>query len=177
MAFHLLSYRADFCLPMLEHAPDKVMPAKSPVGLVQGDALKLPFASGSFDAVTVAFGVRNFEHTVQGLREINRVLKPGGKLLVLEFGQPKGLIGVGYRWYSDVVMPRIGGWLTGNRYAYEYLPKTAKRFPAGAEFLELLAQSGFAAREAHSLTFGIAYCYSGVAGGHDAAIDGESHGR
>lgn len=143
---------ADFCLPMLQRAP-KVAP------LIQADGLTLPFANDSFDYVTVAFGVRNFEDTEKGLSEIARVLKPSGKALVLEFGQPSFPIAPFFKLYSRYLMPLIGGVLTGNRTAYEYLPETARQFPAREKFLAVANKSGFASGKYYSLTGGIAYIY------------------
>jgi demethylmenaquinone methyltransferase/2-methoxy-6-polyprenyl-1,4-benzoquinol methylase len=91
------------------------------------------------------------------------VLKPGGCVIVLEFGQPRGAFGALFRAYSRGVMPVVGGLLTGNRAAYEYLPRTAASFPAGEKFLGLMREAGvFSATEAHPLTFGTAYVYRGV---------------
>ena len=148
---------ADFCFPMLLRSRER---SSGGFPLIQGDALRLPFMDESFDLVTVAFGVRNFENLRSGLREINRVLKPKGKLLVLEFGQPNGLVfGPLYRMYSKFVLPFLGGLLTGDRTAYEYLPSTAATFPAGKMFESELQRSGFSVSEVKELTFGIAYAY------------------
>lgn len=153
---------ADFCLPMLKGGRRKLdRIGSSSLLLIQGDALSLPFQDSKFDVVTVAFGVRNLERLDQGLAEMHRVLKPGGQLLVLEFGQPPGIFfGPIYRWYSKNIIPIIGGLLTGNRDAYSYLPETASEFPCGEEFLEQLAAVGFSSVESESLTFGISYLYS-----------------
>jgi demethylmenaquinone methyltransferase / 2-methoxy-6-polyprenyl-1,4-benzoquinol methylase len=150
---------ADFCRPMLDVA-DKKYGSHKGISLCQADALDLPFADNSFGVVTVSFGVRNFESLQKGLREIQRVLAPGGRLLVLEFGQPKGLFGFVYRWYSKVIMPWIGGVLTGNRTAYEYLPATAKAFPCGRKFEAELQAAGLMPVRTSALTFGIAYAYA-----------------
>lgn len=150
---------ADFCFPMLEEAHKKCAVEQTPI--LQADALQLPFADNSLDIITVAFGVRNFESTEAGLKELHRVLLPGGTLLVLEFGQPEGLFGHVYRWYSRVIMPVIGGLVTGNRDAYQYLPETAARFPAEESFCKLLTQTGFARSEFSRLTMGIACIYRG----------------
>src|SRR5206468_5466282 len=97
------------------------------------------------------------------LREMARVVRPGGRVVVLEFGQPRGAFGALFRLYSRSVMPAIGGVLTGNRAAYEYLPRTAAAFPAGERFLALMDEAGaFSRSEAHPLTFGTAYVYRGV---------------
>jgi demethylmenaquinone methyltransferase / 2-methoxy-6-polyprenyl-1,4-benzoquinol methylase len=92
-----------------------------------------------------------------------RVVRPGGRVVVLEFGQPTGLFGALFRFYSKVVMPRIGGLLTGNRAAYEYLPRTSASFPAGDRFLALMEQTGaYKEKVAHTLTFGTSYVYVGT---------------
>ena len=146
---------ADFCAEMLEIAKQRYdMPVQ------QADALNLPFKDGEFDVVTVAFGVRNLESLTKGLQEMFRVLKTNGKLLVLEFGTPKLPIWKQlFQFYSKVIMPRIGGFLTGNRYAYEYLPETSKNFPCREQFINLLKDCGFTNAEYKTLTGGIAYIY------------------
>ncbi len=126
----------------------------------QCDALHMKYSDASFDLVTVSFGVRNFENLEAGLQEICRVLKPGGTIAVLEFGQPDGLVFAPvYNFYSKYLMPRIGGFLTGNMEAYSYLPATAARFPCGAAFGEILERCGFRDVRRHRYTFGIAFGY------------------
>jgi demethylmenaquinone methyltransferase/2-methoxy-6-polyprenyl-1,4-benzoquinol methylase len=148
---------------MLEAAPKKAARAGLQVEFEVADALKLPYSGGSFDAATIAFGIRNVDDPVQCLKEMGRVVKPGGRVVVLEFGQPRGLFGALFRSYSRSVMPWIGGLLTGNRAAYEYLPRTAAAFPSGDKFLALMDQSGaFRERRAVPLTFGTASVYVGV---------------
>jgi demethylmenaquinone methyltransferase/2-methoxy-6-polyprenyl-1,4-benzoquinol methylase len=120
----------------------------------------LPFADRSFDAVTVSFGVRNFEHLAQGLREMHRVLKPSGTLAILEFAMPvrcpmKQL----YRFYFTRIMPATGRLLSGHRAAYSYLPTSVAAFPQGQAFLQELQQAGFATPRCQSLTGGIAMLY------------------
>jgi demethylmenaquinone methyltransferase / 2-methoxy-6-polyprenyl-1,4-benzoquinol methylase len=147
----------DFSRPMLNVGKKKL---GSEYLLAQGDSLQLPFSDQSFGLVTVAFGVRNFEQLEAGLREIRRVLKPNGHLLVLEFGQPRGRIfGALYRFYSKFFMPRIGALLTGNRAAYTYLPATAATFPCREEFTALLERQGFYEARFVALSSGIAYAY------------------
>ena len=159
-ARHGTAVGGDFCFPMLEQGAAK-FGTKFP--LVQSDALRLPFADASFDLVTVAFGVRNFENLTTGLKEIRRILKPGGQLAVLEFGQPRGSIfGPLYRWYSKNIMPLIGGLLTGNMAAYKYLPQTAAHFPCAEAFGEVLTECGYRCEAIRPLTFGIAYIYLGI---------------
>jgi len=152
----------DFSAPMLVQAREKARAAGLDVTFEAADALALPYPDASFEVASISFGIRNVDDPVQCLREMGRVVKPGGKVLVLEFGQPRGPWGAMYRLYSRVVMPAIGGLLTGNRAAYQYLPRTAAVFPAGGSFLELMDRSGaFAARTARPLTGGIAWLYVG----------------
>lgn len=152
---------ADFCLPMLKAGGEKREKANSiRGGLIQGDALSLPFASSSFDVVTVAFGIRNFENLDAGLSEIRRILKDKGTLLVLEFGQPSGwLWSKLYRFYSTFCIPRIGGLLTGNRRAYSYLPETSAQFPCKEELAQRMEKHGLACSFIKPLSGGIAYLY------------------
>jgi demethylmenaquinone methyltransferase/2-methoxy-6-polyprenyl-1,4-benzoquinol methylase len=153
----------DFCAEMLEGAPGKARRAGLEVKFAVADALALPYPDGEFDVASIAFGIRNVDDPVRCLREMARVLKPGGSAIVLEFGQPRGAFGALFRAYSRGVMPVVGGLLTGNRAAYEYLPRTAASFPAGEKFVGLMREAGvFSATEAHPLTFGTAYVYRGV---------------
>jgi demethylmenaquinone methyltransferase / 2-methoxy-6-polyprenyl-1,4-benzoquinol methylase len=156
----------DFCAPMLGPAREKAKAAGLDVTFEVADALALPYPDASFDLASISFGIRNVDDPVRCLREMARVVKPGGRVLVLEFGQPRGLWGALYRFYSRVVMPFVGGLLTGNRAAYQYLPRTAAAFPAGEAFLELMDRSGsFAGQSARSLTGGIAWLYEGSRAG------------
>jgi demethylmenaquinone methyltransferase/2-methoxy-6-polyprenyl-1,4-benzoquinol methylase len=130
------------------------------ITLQHGDAEQLAFPDGSFDAVTVAFGIRNFSDLARGLRELHRVLTPGGISVILEFSQPRVfLIRQLYAWYSRTLIPRIGGLISRHREAYEYLPKTVHEFPDGEAMLSLLRSIGFCTAAAHPLTFGIATVY------------------
>ncbi|MCP3099580.1 bifunctional demethylmenaquinone methyltransferase/2-methoxy-6-polyprenyl-1,4-benzoquinol methylase UbiE [Myxococcus sp. K15C18031901] len=153
----------DFCPEMLESAPAKAAKAGLQVNFQVADAMALPFADNSFDVASIAFGIRNVDDPVQCLREMGRVVRPGGHVVVLEFGQPEGMFGALFRFYSKTIMPAVGGLLTGNRAAYEYLPRTSAAFPAGDKFLSLMDQSGaYAERSAHPLTFGTAHVYVGT---------------
>ena len=128
--------------------------------------MALPYPDASFDVSSISFGIRNVDDPVQCLREMARVVKPGGQVLVLEFGQPDGLWGAMYRLYSRAVMPAVGGLLTGNRAAYQYLPRTAAAFPAGERFLELMDRSAaFRERSARAFTGGITWLYRGIVAG------------
>jgi demethylmenaquinone methyltransferase/2-methoxy-6-polyprenyl-1,4-benzoquinol methylase len=130
------------------------------ISLELGEAEQMRFSSEAFDAVTVAFGVRNFSDLEKGLSEIYRVLRPGGAAVILEFSTPKRFpIAQLYAFYSRTVLPQIGGLLTHNRKAYEYLPSTIAEFPDGDEFTALLLAAGFASVQCFPLTFGIASIY------------------
>ncbi len=132
------------------------------VTLQQGDAANLPFSDGQFDAALVAFGVRNFEDLEAGLSDILRVLRPGGALVVLEFSRPRAFpIKQGYAFYSKYILPRIGGALSDNEGAYEYLPASVQAFPDGQDFLRRMENAGFENTEARPLTFGVASLYKG----------------
>jgi len=132
------------------------------VVLRRGDAEKLPFSDAQFDAVLVAFGVRNFENLERGLRESYRVLRPGGVLVVLEFSRPRTpVIRTLYRWYAHHVLPRIGAWLSRDEGAYRYLPASVEAFPDGPDFLRRMEKVGFHDLQWKPLTFGIASLYRG----------------
>jgi demethylmenaquinone methyltransferase/2-methoxy-6-polyprenyl-1,4-benzoquinol methylase len=153
----------DFCEPMLVHAREKAKAVGIPLEFRQADALALPYPDKRFDVASISFGIRNVDDPVKCLRELSRVVRPGGRVVVLEFGQPRGLFGMLHRFYSRFVMPFIGGLLTGNKSAYQYLPRTAWQFPAGDKFLGLMDEAGtFSARSAKALTGGIAYIYVGT---------------
>jgi demethylmenaquinone methyltransferase/2-methoxy-6-polyprenyl-1,4-benzoquinol methylase len=123
---------------MLGPAREKARAAGLDVAFEVADAMAMPYPDASFDVSSISFGIRNVDDPVQCLREMARVVKPGGQVLVLEFGQPRGPWGALYRFYSRVVMPIVGGLLTGNRSAYQYLPRTAAAFPAGERFVEVM---------------------------------------
>ena len=153
----------DFCEPMLVGAREKASAAGRAIDFRQADAQSLPFESGCFDLVSIAFGIRNVDDPVKCLREMARVVRPGGQVWVLEFGQPRGLFGGLYRFYNWAVVPNLGHLVTGKRSPYRYLPSTAKAFPAGDRFLALMKEAGvFSEMAAFPLTFGVAYLYRGV---------------
>lgn len=157
----------DFCTPMLEQARAKAERRGLPVEFREGDALRLDFPEASFDVASIAFGIRNVDDPKRCLEEMARVVRPGGRVVVLEFGQPVGLRRRPYQWYSRRLLPRIGGWLTGDRSAYEYLPRTVAEFPWGERFLELMRLTGrFADAHAVPLSGGIAYVYVGTVAHH-----------
>ena len=149
---------------MLEEARRKVAARglDERVLLERGDAEHLAVAAASVDVATVAFGVRNFENLEAGLRELHRVLKPGGKVVILEFSRPRNRIFRAlYEFYSYRVLPRIGGAVSHDRQAYEYLPVSVGEFPAPGEFLTMLARAGFGNCRSRSQSFGIAQIYTG----------------
>ncbi len=131
------------------------------IELIQGDSEAINFPDNSFDAVTVAFGVRNFENLEKGLSEIHRVLRPGGKLAIAEFSKPRGLFKWFYNIYMNVVATRLGKLFSKNREAYQYLHSSVKAFPEGKTFLHILEQVGFKETTLKRLSLGICTIYCG----------------
>jgi demethylmenaquinone methyltransferase/2-methoxy-6-polyprenyl-1,4-benzoquinol methylase len=151
---------ADFSHAMLQRAAEKGR--GTILRWIEADALRLPFPDGHFDLVTSAFGFRNLADYDAGLREIARVLAPGGECGILDFGEPGGLIGHAYRIYFKKVLPAIGTMLSGVRGPYAYLPASVERFPAPDEMLARMNQAGFREASWTPYTFGIAGLYRGV---------------
>lgn len=148
---------------MLEAARRKIAAAgvQERVTLEAGDAETETVPPGSIDVATVAFGVRNFGNLRRGLAQLARALRPGGHLVVLEFSTPTlPVFGRLYDWYSHRILPRIGGRLSHDRKAYDYLPRSVDEFPQPDEFLRLLAAAGFRNCRARSQSFGIAQIYT-----------------
>ena len=132
------------------------------IHLIQGDSVDLPFEDHTFDAYTVAFGVRNFENLQGGLREMLRVLKPGALGLVLEFSKPKHFpVKQIFGLYFKHIMPTVGKWVSKDPAAYSYLPESVQAFPEGDRFLDEMRQAGYVDVSVKSLTGGIASMYTG----------------
>lgn len=152
---------ADFSHAMLQRAAAKSVANHSAPTWVEADALNLPLPNDHFDLVTSAFGFRNLADYDAGLHEIFRVLRAGGECGILDFGEPKGLLGAVYRIYFKQVLPRIGTLISGVRGPYAYLPASVERFPAPEEMLARMQKAGFAAVSWTPYTFGIAGLYRG----------------
>jgi demethylmenaquinone methyltransferase/2-methoxy-6-polyprenyl-1,4-benzoquinol methylase len=153
---------ADFSHAMLQRATTKSSStAESAPEWIEADALSLPFPDAHFDLVTSAFGFRNLADYDAGLREIFRVLRPGGECGILDFGEPKGLLGAAYRIYFKQVLPRVGTVISGVRGPYAYLPASVERFPAPDEMLARMKRVGFTEVSWTPYTFGIAGLYRG----------------
>ncbi len=132
------------------------------IEFVVGDVEFLPLKAESFDAVIVAFGVRNFPNRIAALHAMYRVLKPNGILCILEFARPRDtFFGRVFRWYFHTVVPVLGALISGHACAYQYLPQSVDNFPPAQEFLTMMASAGFAENVHTSLTFGIASLFTG----------------
>lgn len=150
---------------MLEVGRKKLAKAglEKKIELIKGDSEAINFENDSFDAVTVAFGVRNFQNLEKGLAEIRRVLRPGGKLVILEFSRPTlPFVKTFYQFYMKVVTPRMGKLFSKNRDAYKYLDESIKKFPEGKNFTQILDNIGFKQTFSKSLSLGICSIYCGV---------------
>ena len=154
----------DFCAEMLEPAPSKAIRLGLDIEFSQADVTKLPFRDEEFNVSSISFGIRNVGDPKRGLAELARVVRPGGVVMILEFGQPNTPgVKQAYDLYSRHVLPVIGGMITGRREAYRYLQDSSAQFPCREEFVELMMSTGrFASCEFRQLTFGIAYMYKGI---------------
>lgn len=172
---------ADFAIETLKLKPEKIVGVdisegmlavgreklqkkglSNKIELYYGDSENLPFEDNTFDAITVAFGVRNFENLSKGLAEMNRVLKPGGTAVVLEFSKPKAFpMKQLYHFYFKNILPVVGRIVSKDNAAYTYLPESVQAFPDGKDFISIFEEVGFKSTKWHSLTFGISSIYTG----------------
>lgn len=172
----------DFAIATLSLNPDKVIGVDISEGMLEvgkkkmkdrgldgkielrlGDSENLPFPENKFDAVIVAFGVRNFETLEKGLAEMLRVLKPGGKVVVLEFSKPRSFpFKQFYNFYFNFVLPKIGRMVSKDPAAYTYLPESVQAFPDGSDFVNILSRLGYKNTTCKPLTFGISSLYTGI---------------
>jgi demethylmenaquinone methyltransferase/2-methoxy-6-polyprenyl-1,4-benzoquinol methylase len=163
----------DFSSEMLRLGQAKV--SGRPIDLIRGDATRIPLADGTVDAVTIGFGIRNVERPLDACREIVRVLRPNGTLVILEFSLPRtAVLRSFYLWYFRHVLPLIGRAISKHQNAYTYLPASVEAFPSPEEFSRQLRRSGFGTVRAVPLTFGVVYMFVAVkdaTAGPSAIID------
>ncbi len=152
----------DFAYPMLARGKTKAERQGAPLSLIQGDGLSLPFQDGAFDGVIIAFGLRNFEDREAGLAEMGRVLKEGGRLVVLEFGHPRGPFGLLYAFYFRALLPVVGRLVSAHRSAYNYLPNTVYEFPEAERLSAMMRDAGFREVSHRPMTGGIAELHTGL---------------
>ena len=153
----------DFSFPMLRIGETKADKTKGVLHMTLADAQRLPYPDNSFDAVTVGFGIRNVADIEQGIREMARVTRPGGRVVILEFNQPENrLFAALYGWYSFTILPRLGGLISGRRAAYEYLPSSVSAFHSREALADLLRRAGLTDIRIVDLTFGTVVIHRGV---------------
>ena len=154
----------DFCEAMLNLAPPKARRAKLDVDFSVADVMQLPFGDDEFKVCSIAYGIRNVSDPARALTEMARVVRPGGVVMVLETGDtPENGLKVLFEFYIKRVIPRIGGWITGKRDAYEYLNRSSRGFPSRAKFIELMDSTGAFTRTEHRVIMGGAsFIYKGV---------------
>jgi demethylmenaquinone methyltransferase/2-methoxy-6-polyprenyl-1,4-benzoquinol methylase len=153
---------SDFAFPMVERARKKARVDSHSAEFISADALSMPFSDGTFDLVTTAFGFRNVANYEGGLLEIARLLKPGGRIAILEFSEPgNSAMAALYRFYFKRILPFIGGIISGNGAAYAYLPRSVSTFPSPSELAALMAKSGFTEIRYESWNFGAVVLHTG----------------
>ena len=152
----------DFAFPMVERATKKAHEDSHAAVFVNADAMNMPFADGTFDLVTTAFGFRNLANYERGLREIARVLKPAGRIAILEFSEPSsGAMALLFRFYFKHILPLVGGMISGNASAYAYLPNSVSKFPSPPELAGLMRKAGFSLINYESWNFGSVVLHTG----------------
>lgn len=155
-------YGSDFCHPMLVAAHHKVEQRRVRSALFEADALRLPVADASVDLITIAFGFRNLSNYQQGLRELMRVLSPGGLTAILEFSTPPNpVLSRLYDFYSRSILPTIGGWISGSKEAYSYLPESVRKFPGAEDLAKQMRDAGFTNVRFERMTAGIVALHLG----------------
>lgn len=153
----------DFCQEMLDFIEPKAQKANVDLKVQTADVMNLPFENAYFDIASISFGIRNVDEPVVGLKEMARVVKSNGKVIILETGQPRGINKLFYNVYGKYIMPMLGNIFAKNKTAYTYLPTTAAKFPYGEEFVKLMKQTNaFAEISYYPQTFGVSYIYVGV---------------
>lgn len=154
----------DFCVEMMETAPAKAQADNLEINFEFADVTKLQYADNSFDITSISFGIRNVYDPVVALQEMARVTKPGGKVMVLEFGKmDMPIVSPVYNYYAENILPKLGGIVSGQKEAYEYLQKSSAAFPSKENFLDLMKKTGqFSDMSFTSVSFGIAYIYIGT---------------
>ena len=147
---------------MLRQGRDRLLDEGLVLPTLICDGERLPFATGRFDLVSVAFGLRNMTHKDAALAEMNRVLKPGGRLLVLEFSKVAAPLGKAYDWYSFKILPRIGQWVAGDADSYRYLAESIRMHPDQAELKAMMKTAGFGHVDVHNLSAGVVALHVGI---------------
>ncbi len=154
----------DFCAEILAFAPQKAKTKNLDVTFETADVTQLPYADGSYDISCISFGIRNVDNLQRALDELARVVRPGGRVMIMEFGQIQiPVIKQAYGIYSDWILPRLGGLVSGNTKAYKYLNDSAKQFPCGEEFVKRALSTGrYESMSVTPLSLGVAYIYTGI---------------
>jgi demethylmenaquinone methyltransferase/2-methoxy-6-polyprenyl-1,4-benzoquinol methylase len=154
----------DFCEEMLSFAPEKARKQELEIQFEKADVMNLQYEDNSFDICSISFGIRNVADPVKALKEMVRVVRPGGRVMILEFGQAETpLFAPLFNFYSQKILPALGGWITGQKEAYQYLQESSAQFPCREEFIKMMKDTGLFQQSTYrTLTGGVAYIYRGV---------------
>ncbi len=154
----------DFCEEMLSFAPEKARKQELEIQFEKADVMNLQYEDNSFDICSISFGIRNVADPVKALKEMARVVRPGGRVMILEFGQAETpLFAPLFNFYSQKILPALGGWITGQKEAYQYLQESSAQFPCREEFIKMMKDTGLFQQSTYrTLTGGVAYIYRGV---------------